>query len=59
VSPLATLRADSSSDTADFQRFAFRTNTSSQLRTRLSFSAGTVDLRMTTEGWLDTRGRLD
>lgn len=57
ATPLADLRADSSSDTADFQHMECRTNISAQIRTRCSFSAATTDLRIVTEGWLDTRGR--
>lgn len=34
-----------------------RTNTSSQIRSRLSASGGSDILRMTTRGWFDTRGR--
>lgn len=34
-----------------------RTNTSAQIRTRLSFSDGNTTLRITTFGWIDRRGK--
>ncbi len=38
-------------------RLAIWTNTSAQIRSRLSFSDGTVILTINTLGWIDTRGR--
>lgn len=35
-----------------------RTNTSSQIRSRLSYSSANVKLSIATFGWIDTRGRL-
>lgn len=36
-----------------------RTNTSAQIRSRLSVSDGSVVLRVATLGWIDTRGRVN
>lgn len=40
-------------------KFAIRTNTSSQIRSRVSYSDANVTLYMMTHGWVDRRGRDD
>jgi len=59
VAPLGTVRADASANAPGMEQFSCRTNTSGQIRTRLSFSAGSTDLRIATRGWIDYRGKGD
>lgn len=53
--PLANIYAAASSVAAN--RIEIRTNTSAQIRRRLSFSDGSVIHRIATLGWIDRRGR--
>jgi hypothetical protein len=57
ASPLAELRADASSDTEDMQQWEMPADTSGRIRYRLTFSDANTTLRMTTEGWTDSRGK--
>jgi hypothetical protein len=58
VSPLAVATADTAGNT-EAGRWAALTNSSRQVAYRVSFSDGTTVVRMTTEGWIDARGKHD
>lgn len=56
VAPLASTGGGNGTENAGTQVHV-RTNTSAQVRSRLSISSGTVTLRIATLGWFDRRGR--
>lgn len=56
-SPLGTSSAEGTNQGHSPQ--IIRTNTSGQIRSRLSFSDAATDLRIATLAWFDTRGRLN
>lgn len=56
AAPLSTLVAASDSG---FGPISIRTSTSSQIRYRVSASSASIDVRIATLGWIDTRGRDD
>lgn len=58
VSPLATVSTSASGGSGDaMEKLTIYTNTSSQIRSRLSFSDASTDLYIATLGWIDDRGR--
>jgi hypothetical protein len=59
AAPLADAYADASGDALGTTHFEIPTDTSAQIRTRLSASDGSTTLRMVTEGWQDVRGKYD
>lgn len=55
--PLGTSSAEGTNQ--GFGSLVVRTNTSGQIRSRLSFSDASTDLRISTMGWTDSRGRMN
>lgn len=55
--PLGTSSAEGSNQ--GFGSLVVRTNTSGQIRSRLSSSDASTDLRISTMGWTDSRGRMN
>ena len=56
AAPLSTISVNVTNAAQSIQA-QIRTNTSSQIRSRASFSDASVILRIATYGWMDTRGR--
>ncbi len=56
AAPLGNFRANSAGDGLSMQ-LVVRTNTSSQIRSRISNSTGNTVLRIATAGWSDSRGK--
>jgi hypothetical protein len=57
VAPLSMLSQPITTLVDQFGTFSVRTNTSAQIRSRISLSDANTNLRIATTGWIDRRGR--
>ena len=57
AAPLITSQSSASNNTAGYNNISVWTNTSAQIRSRMTVSSATSVLKMATLGWVDSRGR--